>query len=56
VPHLEVGGRIILKWLLDKYDAVLWTGFIFSGEGPVEGSCEHGKKSSAPVKVLEILE
>jgi hypothetical protein len=25
---LDVGGRIILKWILEKYDEVVLTGFI----------------------------
>jgi hypothetical protein len=25
---LNIGRRIILKWLLEKYDAVLWTAFM----------------------------
>jgi hypothetical protein len=25
---LNIGRRIILKWLLQKYDAVLWTAFV----------------------------
>jgi hypothetical protein len=26
---VDVGGRIILKWILDKKDRVVWTGFIW---------------------------
>jgi hypothetical protein len=26
---LDVGGRIILEWILDKSDRVVWTGFIW---------------------------
>jgi hypothetical protein len=25
---LDVGGIIILKWILEKYDGILWIGFI----------------------------
>jgi hypothetical protein len=25
---LDVGGRIMLKWDLEKYDGMVWTGFI----------------------------
>jgi hypothetical protein len=27
--NLDVGGRIILRWILEKYDGVIWTGFIW---------------------------
>jgi hypothetical protein len=27
--YLDVYGRIILKWILEKYDGVVWTGFIW---------------------------
>jgi hypothetical protein len=26
--NLDVGGRIIIKWILEKQDGVIWTGFI----------------------------
>jgi hypothetical protein len=25
----DVGGRIIIKWILKRYDGVAWTGFIW---------------------------
>jgi hypothetical protein len=29
VEHPDVGGRIVLKWILEKQDGVVWTGFIW---------------------------
>jgi hypothetical protein len=26
---LDVGGRVILKWIIDKYDGLVWTGSIW---------------------------
>jgi hypothetical protein len=26
---LDVGGRIILKWILERHDGVVWTGLIW---------------------------
>jgi hypothetical protein len=26
---IDVGGKIMLKWILGKYDGVVWTGFIW---------------------------
>jgi hypothetical protein len=26
--NLDIGGRIILKWILEKQDVVVWTGFV----------------------------
>jgi hypothetical protein len=28
VENKDVGGRIILKWFLEKYDGLVWTGFV----------------------------
>jgi hypothetical protein len=38
--NLEVGERIILKWILKKKDGVIWTGLIWLRER----SCEHGNE------------
>jgi hypothetical protein len=32
----NVGGRIILKWILEKQDWMVWTGFIWLRRGPVK--------------------
>jgi hypothetical protein len=45
---LEVGGRIILRWILER-ERMVWY-------GPVEGPCEHGKELSGSMKCCGILE
>jgi hypothetical protein len=34
---VEVGGRILLQWILKKYDGLLWTGFIWLKIGTSDG-------------------
>jgi hypothetical protein len=48
-----VNETIILKWSLKIKDVRLC--LIDSGEGPMAGSCKHGKKSSVPIKSGEFL-
>jgi hypothetical protein len=33
VGALDVGGRIILKWIVEKYDGVVWIGFVWLSIG-----------------------
>jgi hypothetical protein len=51
----DVGGWTILKWILDRMG---WYGLdrSVSGQGPVEGSCEHGNELSGSIKCWELLE
>jgi hypothetical protein len=35
--NLDVGGRIILRWILEKEDGVVWTGFIWHKIGTSAG-------------------
>jgi hypothetical protein len=50
---LEVGRRIILRWILEKLERVVWAGFII---GLVTGCCETGNEPSGSIKLREILE
>jgi hypothetical protein len=34
---LDVGGRIILEWILKRYDGVVWNGLIWLRIGTSEG-------------------
>jgi hypothetical protein len=49
----DVGGRIVLKWILERWCGLNWSG---SGCGLVEGSCEEGNEPSVSVKCSNILQ
>ena len=56
--HLEdvaVGARIILKWVIRKWDGEAWTGSS-SGKGQMEGASDCGKEPSGPIKWAEFPE
>jgi hypothetical protein len=54
---LNARGRIILKLILEKYDEVVWAGFIWLRTGTNGGLFgEHGNKPSDSIKCWEILE
>jgi hypothetical protein len=56
--HMEDIGidvKIILEWILWKYDGKLWTDSSGSGQGPVAGSCEDGNKLLDSIKGGEFL-
>ena len=45
--HLEdlgIGGRVILKWILNKYDWRVWTAWNLAG------CCEHGNEPSGYIQ------
>jgi hypothetical protein len=41
---LGIDGRIILKCIIKKKGATVWTGFIWFRTGASGGSCEHGNE------------
>jgi hypothetical protein len=51
---LDVGGRIMLKWILEGWGGVDWIDL--AQDRPVECFCEHGNKHSESIKYWEILE
>jgi hypothetical protein len=46
----DVREWIIIRWILERKDGVVWTGLVRQGYGPVEGSCEHSDKPSVSLK------
>ena len=57
--HLEdpgLDGRIILKWILEKWDMGHGLGQSGSGQGHVAGSCECGNELSSFIKRGEFLD
>jgi hypothetical protein len=47
---------IVLKWILERYNGVVWTALIWLRIGLVEGSCEHGNEPSDSIKCWKVLE
>jgi hypothetical protein len=41
---VEAGGRIISKWILERYYWLVWTGFIWLRIATSGGPCEHGNE------------
>jgi hypothetical protein len=50
--RVDVGGWIILKWILKGLVAVVWTGSIWLRMG----TTEHGNEPSVSIRYWEILE
>jgi hypothetical protein len=46
---VDVSGRITLRWITEKEDGVLWTGFIWRKIGTSGELCEHGNEPSGSV-------
>jgi hypothetical protein len=50
LEDVGVDCKIILEWILGKYDGRLWIGFIWLRIGTVVGLCEHGGDPSVSVE------
>jgi len=48
-------GKIILKWILKKWDGVAWTGLIWLRCRQVAGTCECGNEPSGSIKCGEFF-
>ena len=56
LEDLSINGRIILKWVLKKWDEDHGLNQCGSGERQLVGSCEFGNKSSRYIKWKEFLD
>jgi hypothetical protein len=43
---LGIGGRLLLKWILEKWDMRMWTGFNWVKIGSIGGLCELSNELS----------
>jgi hypothetical protein len=50
LEDLDVDGRTILKWILNKYFVSAWTGLSSSGKGQVAVFFKQGTKHLGSVK------
>jgi hypothetical protein len=51
----DVGGRITLKWIVEKQDGVVLTGLIWFRKGPVVRSSEQRNEPWVPKNVGKLL-
>jgi len=56
LEDLDIGKRIILDWILRKYNGKMWTGFIWLRKGLMASCCEHGNEHSVSIKGKEFLD
>jgi hypothetical protein len=47
---LNMGGRVVLKWIFEKQDEWYELDFTYLGQGPVAGSCEHDQSHSGSIE------
>jgi hypothetical protein len=52
----DVGGCIILKWVLGRKDAVVWTGLIWLRVWTSGWLFEHSNEPLGSIKCWELLE
>ena len=52
----ELDGRIILRWILRKWEGVVETGWSWLRIGQGAGACENGDELSGSIKCGEILD
>jgi hypothetical protein len=57
--HLEdpgIDGRIVLRWIIKKWDVGHGLDQAGSGQGQVAGTCDCGNEPSGPIKHKEFLD
>ena len=52
----DVDGRIILRWILRKWEGVVELDGVVSGRGQVAGACEYGNEIWGSIKCGEFLD
>ena len=55
LEHPRIGGRIILRLIIRKWDGGHGLDQRDSGEGQVAGTCECGNEPSGPIKCGEFF-
>ena len=53
-----VDGRIILKWIIEKYIGRVWTGLMWFRMGTIcglAGCCEHGNEPSYVIHTVHVV-
>lgn len=56
LEDLEVSGRIILKWIINKYDGMTFIGYIWLRIETMDGFCWHGNEPLGFIKRREFLD
>jgi hypothetical protein len=56
LKDLDVDGRIILKFILNKWNGKTWSEFIWFGMKTFGGSSEYVNEFSATIKFREFLD
>jgi hypothetical protein len=53
----DVGGMMILVWILESWNGVMWTGLVWLRIGTGgDSSCEFGNEPSGSIKCWESIE
>ena len=52
----DIDGRIILRWILKKWERVVETGWSWLRIGQMAGACEYGNELSGSIKCREFLD